>query len=79
MTELENLIAKNGKANGNLVGVDGNAFSLIGYTSKCLKQAKWSRQDIETFQKIALSGDYYNVIVTCDSVLNETDEDENLT
>jgi len=70
MMNLENLIAKNGKVAGNIVGIDGNAFSLIAYTSKCLKQGKWSREDIQAFQKIATSGNYYNVILTCDSVLN---------
>ena len=76
MTELENLVVKNGKVAGNIVGIDGNAFSLIAYTTKCLRQARWSRQDIQAFQKIATSGDYYNVINSCASVLNFEDESE---
>ena len=78
MEELENLIAKNGKVSGNLVGVDGNAIALIGYTSQCLRRAKWSKKDIETFQKIALSGDYNNVICCCVLVLTLEDESEEL-
>jgi len=76
MEELENLIAKNGKGAGNLVGIDGNAIALIGYTTQCLRKAKWSRKDIEKFQQIALSGNYQNVIFTCVSVLNFEDESE---
>ncbi len=74
MQDLETLIIKNGLAKGNIVGVDGNAFSLIAYTSKCLKQAKWTKQDIKAFQKIATSGDYYNVINSCASVLDFNEE-----
>jgi len=72
MEELENLIAKNGKGAGNLVGIDGNAIALIGYTTQCIR----SRKDIEKFQQIALSGNYQNVIFTCVSVLNFEDESE---
>jgi hypothetical protein len=76
MVTLENLIAKNGKVDGDLVGIDGNAFSLIAYTSKCLRNGKWSREDIQAFQKIATSGDYHNVICTCASVLNFKDGED---
>lgn len=47
-----------------LEGVDGNAFSLIGYTSKALKREGLSHLVDEMTSK-AMSGDYDNVIRTC--------------
>jgi hypothetical protein len=75
MQELKNLIEKNGLGNGCLVGLDGNAFSLIGYTSQCLRRKGWSRKDIQTFQQICMSSDYQNVINTCYSVLDDNEDE----
>ena len=66
---IEKLIEKNGKAEGTLLGVDGNAFAIIGYTERQLKRAQWPREDIKQVTNLAMSGDYNNVIATCMSVL----------
>lgn len=49
----------------NLVGVDGNAFSLMGYTARALKNEGLGNLSSE-MQKRATSGDYYNLIAVCD-------------
>ena len=69
MEKLDELIDRNGKAEGNLLGVDGNAFAIIGYTTGQLRKSGWPSEDRKAVQEIAMSGDYSNVIATCASVL----------
>lgn len=47
-----------------LVGVDGNAFSVMGYTSKALKREGLGNLVDEMHEK-ATSGDYNNLLVVC--------------
>jgi len=67
--KLMMMINENGKVEGDLVGVDGNAFSIMGYTERQLKRGGWSRDDINTVMDIAQSSDYDNLLSTCVSVL----------
>lgn len=57
----------------SLVGVDGNAFSLIGYTGKALKEMG-HRDLIDKMFKEATSGDYDNLIVVCQKYLDVANE-----
>ena len=66
---IQELIERNGKAEGTLIGVDGNAFAILGYTDRQLMRAGWPREDIKQVMDTAMSGDYNNVIATCMSVL----------
>lgn len=45
-----------------MVGVDGNAFSVIGYTSKAMRRSKFTSAEISAYRKKAISGDYNNVL-----------------
>lgn len=47
-----------------LSGEDGNAFSLIGRTTRAMRQAMVPQEEIEAFRKQAMSGDYDNVLQT---------------
>ncbi len=67
---LEELIQKNGVGTGTLVGVDGNAFAIMGYTQGRLRRAGWPSEDISKVLEISQSGDYNNVICTCMAVLD---------
>ena len=67
---LKILIEKNGVGTGTLVGVDGNAFAIMGYTQGRLRRAGWPREDIDVVMKISQSGDYHKVIRTCMAVLD---------
>ena len=66
-----------------LVGVDGNAYSIMGYTSRALKNEGLRDKVDEMFSR-ATSGDYYNLIAVCDEYVQmanekageEDDEDE---
>ena len=76
MEKIEQLIEKNGKGTGTLIGVDGNAMSVMGYVSRQLRRAGWPRGDINEVTSHMMSGDYTNVIITGMSVLEDDDEYE---
>ena len=61
-----------------LVGQDGNAYNLMGYTSNALKRTG-HRDLCDSMFKEATSGDYSNLICVCQKYLdiaNEGLEDE---
>lgn len=71
----------------DLVGQDGNAFALMGYIARALKN-EGLRDKVEEMQKKATSGDYYHLIAVCDEYIemanqkaeengyNDNEEDE---
>lgn len=52
----------------DLVGVDGNAFALMGYTARALKN-EGLRDKVEEMQSRATAGDYYQLIAVCDEYI----------
>lgn len=68
-----------------LVGVDGNAFCIMGYVRSAMKKAKMTKRDIDLYTEDATSSDYNHLLaVSCEMIdrvndilgLNEYDEDE---
>ena len=53
----------------DLVGVDGNAFALIGYTQKAMRECGYSKEEIGTVTKDAMAGGYNNLIVVLDEAI----------
>lgn len=67
----------------SLIGIDGNAFSVMGYTSRAMKKAGYSQDDINNYTKLATSGDYDHLVVLsmewidkCNEVLGLEDEED---
>lgn len=65
-----------------LVGVDGNAYAVMAYTARALREAGL-RDMIPQMRSEATSGDYSHLISTCDryieianDALGLTEEDE---
>lgn len=52
-----------------LVGVDGNAFSIMGYTARALRQTGHADL-VEDMRKRATNGDYDNLIYVCQKYLD---------
>ena len=53
----------------NLVGVDGNAFAVMGYVRSAMRAEGFSREEIEAYTKDAMSSDYNHLLaVSCDMV-----------
>ena len=48
----------------NLVGLDGNAFSIMGAFQKQARKEKWTPQEIKVVLDKAMSGDYNNLLRT---------------
>jgi len=48
----------------DLVGVDGNAFSVMGHTSRALKR-EGLRDLVDEMREKAMSGDYDNLLRVC--------------
>ena len=47
-----------------LVGVDGNAFAIMGYTARALKN-EGLRDQVDKMREEAMSSDYNHLIVVC--------------
>ena len=56
-----------------LVGVDGNAYAIMGYTARALKRTG-HRDLVDKMIEEATSGDYYNLIAVCDGYIDIANE-----
>ena len=57
-----------------LVGVDGNAFAIMGYTKKAMREAGFAKEEIDKMYAEATSGNYYNLIAVCDGYIDKCNE-----
>ena len=53
----------------DLVGVDGNAYSVMGYVQNALRKSKWSQDDISIVLDIMMSADYNNLLHVATKVI----------
>lgn len=58
----------------SLVGVDGNAYSVMGYTARAMRRAGFTKDDIDQMHEDAMSGDYNNLICVCDRWIDKVNE-----
>ena len=61
-----------------LVGVDGNAFSVMGYTARALRKAGLEDKVVEMYEE-AESRDYYNLLAACNRYVQMANEALGLT
>ena len=47
-----------------LVGLDGNAFSLMGHFSQNARRQGWSKEEIDIVMQECMSGDYNHLLCT---------------
>lgn len=57
----------------DLCGVDGNAYAILGYTSRALKH-EGLRHLVDQMHKEAMSGDYDHLVVTCMKYLDKANK-----
>ncbi|MGL4631077.1 MAG: hypothetical protein ACRCVT_07710 [Leadbetterella sp.] len=48
----------------NLVGLDSNAFALLGDFSKAAKREDWTKEEIDSVLHEAMNGDYNHLLCT---------------
>ena len=56
------------KVNLTLVGLDGNAFSLMGAFKSQAENEGWSKDEIDAVLNEAMSGDYDHLVATLSDV-----------
>ena len=54
----------------SLVGVDGNAFAVMGYVTRCMRECKCTREEIDEYRDNAMSGDYNNLLCVSMNMIN---------
>jgi hypothetical protein len=54
----------NKKIKLKLVGLDGNAFSVMGAFSRQARKEGWTAEEIDTVLKEAMSSDYRHLLAT---------------
>ena len=57
----------------NLIGLDGNAFALLGAFSREAKKQGWTEEQIETVTKEAKKGSYNHLLCTLMDNIEEPD------
>ena len=74
---MENKIGKT--VNLELVGVNGNAFAVMGAFRRQAQREKWTKEEIDTVIEDAMSSDYDHLLATimtyCEP-LDDPEEDE---
>lgn len=58
----------------DLLGIDGNAFSVLGHTARLLRQAGASEAFKDAYMAEAMSGDYDHVLATSVAFLDATED-----
>lgn len=61
---MENLVGKT--INLQLVGLDGNAFVLMGAFQRQARRERWSQEEIKTVLDEAMTGDYNHLLMVLD-------------
>jgi len=46
----------------NLIGIDGNAFNVMGYTRRAMVREGFTREEIDSYLKDAMSSDYNHLL-----------------
>ena len=68
------------KINLKLVGLDGNAFSIMGAFQRQARKEDWDKQEIDAVLNEARSGDYDHLLSTimdhCEDPSEEYDDDD---
>lgn len=75
---MSNIPAK--KVTLELVGLDGNAFALLGAFSKQARKEGWSEEEFKAVLTECMSGDYNHLLATlmsvCESPKCDEDDDD---
>lgn len=60
--------------NLNLVGVNGNAFMIIGVFQRQAKREGWTQEEIDAVLSEAKSGDYNHLLATIENHCEPKDD-----
>ena len=71
---MGNLVNK--KVPTTLVGVNGNAYAIMGHFQKEARRNKWTQEEINLVLDEAKSGDYNHLLATIMDYCEEPGDDE---
>jgi hypothetical protein len=57
-----------------LIGVDGNAFSVMGYVRNAMRTAGMSQTERDEYSKDAMSSDYSHLLVVSMDMIDKVNE-----
>ena len=57
-----------------LVGVDGNAFNIMGYVRNAMKERRFSADEISAYTKDAMSSDYNHLVFVSLNMIDKCNE-----
>ena len=60
----------------SLVGVDGNAFAVMGYVTKAMRREGKTKEEMDNFRKQAMSGDYNNVLNESQDIIDRLNDSD---
>lgn len=58
----------------SLVGIDGNAFNIMGYVTYAMKRCQFEKSEIDKYLEKATSGTYSQLIVLSLEYLDKCNE-----
>jgi hypothetical protein len=58
----------------SLVGVDGNAYAVMGYTARAMRREGFSKEEIDEMHEKAMSDDYDNLLRVCMEYVDKANE-----
>ena len=58
----------------DLVGIDGNAFCIMGYVVNAMKECKFSKAERDDYYRMATSGDYDHLICVSIEMIDKCNE-----
>lgn len=64
------------KVSMKLIGLDGNAFSILGEFNAQARRQGWSTEEINAVIKEATNGDYYHLMSTINDNVQEPEWDD---
>lgn len=54
-----------------LVGVDGNAFAVMGYVKNAMRRSGFSKEEINAYLKRSTSSDYNNLLAESARIIDD--------
>lgn len=57
-----------------LVGVDGNAYAVMGYVRKAMKECGFNEQEIKAYLDDAMSSDYNHLLCVSVDMVDKCNE-----
>jgi hypothetical protein len=58
----------------DLVGVDGNAYCVMGYVARAMRECKKPKTEIDAYHKDATSGDYNHLLAASIAMIDLLNE-----